>query len=382
MSRDAGAKGLKPLCFKRQFPIPRVPFTTLEDFADQYVKTNRPVVLTQVLQDDWSFGLLKERFGQDSLQFMGSYTGYGDQRLPAEDDCTVSEFVDRMLQPGSVPRYTQIRQQSGNITEKVVKALSLEQRIPSSGSAFFWISNSAGSIGLHQDPGSNNTLVQLVGRKHFVLVEPRFLSQLYVASYYGPMQDGFQYESFRSMATMDRTIDEVDLAKFPRLADAEAWCGVLEPGEVLFIPTSWFHCLTNLTPVVNVTYRNKNKARMREQLSFVAHLHLLLDYLARLPPEVRQEYTARALFELELGHFTREKFFDGPVAPPGLNGFTELQGMLSGLISQYTDKQYERELGLVPAQMVSLVLLRMGLGDHAQEFERIWDDMQADLAHF
>jgi hypothetical protein len=78
---------------------------------------------------------------------------------------------------------------------------------------------------------------------------------------------------------------EVDLARFPRFADAECFTGVLEAGEMLFIPACWPHAFEHLGAInanVNFWWRphwiELNPASLRQGL-FDAILALSSDAL-------------------------------------------------------------------------------------------------------
>jgi Cupin-like domain len=49
-------------------------------------------------------------------------------------------------------------------------------------------------------------------------------------------------------------IDAPDLEQFPQFADLKHWDCILEPGDMLFIPTEWWHYVKSLTVSFSVSF--------------------------------------------------------------------------------------------------------------------------------
>ncbi len=89
---------------------------------------------------------------------------------------------------------------------------------------------------------NDNLLSGVRGRKRLVLFHPEEIRHLYP----------------EGTASAVLNVDAPDLAWFPRFAKAVKWEGILEEGEVLFIPAMWWHNVRTLTPCygVNVFFRH------------------------------------------------------------------------------------------------------------------------------
>lgn len=85
---------------------------------------------------------------------------------------------------------------------------------------------------LHSDEG-DSTLVQLYGRKHVTLFPSRHLKNLYPFPFFSKMEPW----------VCRVNIAKPDFKKYPRLKDAldEKMCGILDEGELLYIPAQWSH---------------------------------------------------------------------------------------------------------------------------------------------
>jgi hypothetical protein len=114
------------------------------------------------------------------------------------------------------------------------------------------------TIGLHQDfLHSHAYLAQIVGQKKCVLFSPEDSAALY-----GGKVD----------------IDAPDLDQFPLFRKATAYECTLEPGELLFLPSRWWHYVVSLEKSITVNYNFFNR------VNFGAYL---TDLLQALPALVR-----------------------------------------------------------------------------------------------
>lgn len=107
-------------------------------------------------------------------------------------------------------------------------------------SARIWIGN-ASHVAPHFDV-SHNIAVAGLGRRRFTLFPPNQTANLYV----GPLDVTI---AGQPVSMVD--IRQPDLARYPRYAQVmeHALVAELEPGDALYIPTLWWHCVEALDPV-------------------------------------------------------------------------------------------------------------------------------------
>ncbi|WP_144150182.1 cupin-like domain-containing protein [Paraburkholderia sp. BCC1885] len=88
---------------------------------------------------------------------------------------------------------------------------------------------------------ANSFLAQVHGRKRVRL--------------FSPSQDEAVYalDAFNTFRPCRVDADAPDLARFPRFAEARGVDVVLEPGDLLVIPTGWFHCVWALDHVLSIS---------------------------------------------------------------------------------------------------------------------------------
>lgn len=87
---------------------------------------------------------------------------------------------------------------------------------------------------LHSDIwGTHAWMTQLQGSKRWLLFAPDQAANLH----------GLRCDPLRP-----------DLARFPGLARAAAHEGVIGPGETIFVPSGWLHCVESIGPTISLTY--------------------------------------------------------------------------------------------------------------------------------
>jgi hypothetical protein len=94
--------------------------------------------------------------------------------------------------------------------------------------------------GLHCDIASS-FLAQVRGRKKMRLFAPAQRDRLYAL------------EAFNAHQLCRVNADTPDLARFPRFAEADYADVLLEPGDLLIVPTGWYHCAWALDDVLSVS---------------------------------------------------------------------------------------------------------------------------------
>jgi hypothetical protein len=123
----------------------------------------------------------------------------------------------------------------------------------------------AGSLfHLHYDVlNSHGYLAQIVGRKLCIL--------------YPPSDSGLLYHG-------QVNPEDPDLEKFPLFSTAKAFVCILEPGEMLLIPSRWWHQIRNLEPSITMNYNFFNRTNFGAYcVSLLKALPEFLDAFERIP---------------------------------------------------------------------------------------------------
>ncbi|TBW54792.1 hypothetical protein EZI54_13060 [Marinobacter halodurans] len=95
-----------------------------------------------------------------------------------------------------------------------------------------------------KDPKKYHNLnFQIAGRKHFILAHPNQTKHLY------PMHRDM-YNDGAPTSQVD-PFGPLDFGTFPEVKKAELFEGVLEPGEMLYVPRGWWHAFYSLENTIN-----------------------------------------------------------------------------------------------------------------------------------
>jgi hypothetical protein len=250
---------------------------------------NRPVIITGALRNwramsRWTPEFFKKEFG--TLKFKIS-SQKGQQNLSCNGDLefTMAQFIDRVLesdetnpapyfrnrvlydefpslkedieplpayfQPNWLPEHYFIRY----VGDVLNRGAAIELYIGGKGGAF---------PVLHYDgAGSHAFLMQIYGRKKFIV--------------YPPEQESFLYPSPERPNLSDiNSLDQPDLEKFPLFANAVATTFIVEPGELLFVPSHWWHTTKMLTASITLSINTVNHSNWHELVNFVTRRRSLL----------------------------------------------------------------------------------------------------------
>jgi Cupin-like domain len=111
---------------------------------------------------------------------------------------------------------------------------------------------------LHYDgAGVHAFLMQIYGRKQFIV--------------YPPDQEQYLYPSpERQNLSEIRDLEHPDLNKYPLFKNAVPIKFVLEPGELLFVPSHWWHTTKMLTASITISVNVINQSNWHELVSFVS----------------------------------------------------------------------------------------------------------------
>ncbi|GJN03934.1 hypothetical protein PR202_ga21434 [Eleusine coracana subsp. coracana] len=94
---------------------------------------------------------------------------------------------------------------------------------------------------LHHDP-HHNLFAQVLGRKYF---------RLYPSSVSG---DLYPHTETMLSNTSQVDLDNIDEKEFPRTQDIEFMDGILEEGDLLYIPPKWWHYVRSLSISFSVSF--------------------------------------------------------------------------------------------------------------------------------
>ena len=256
------------------FEIERRDKLSYAEFSESYLYPNKPVVITDAIckwnaLSRWTPDFFKIEFGDlefsiDDGPKAVTYTmrQFIGRVLESTDENPAPYFRNRILydlfptlaqdieplpdyfQPNWLPE----RYLVGAVGKVLNRGAALEIYIGGKGGAF---------PELHYDGvGTHAFLMQIFGRKKFII--------------YPPEQERYLYPSpEKPNRSMVNSVDSPDLQNFPLFAEAIATTFILEPGEMLFVPSHWWHTTKMLTPSITVSINTVNRSNWHELVTYV-----------------------------------------------------------------------------------------------------------------
>jgi lysine-specific demethylase 8 len=210
-----------------------------EEFIAEYVRKNRPVILKNgapYWRERWTPIWLKERFGNREVV---AETDEKYLHEKAKKRIPLADLVDMVLS-GS----RELRLFSMSFLSQVPELLNefqehnqFESYLPGADSAqrVFWILPNGNTTVLHHDTFFDNLNVQIYGRKQFILMPPSAYKSLYVHLF------------------SESPLDPREISpEYPRFVGADLWEGIVEPGDMIFVPQFWWHFVISIGICINV----------------------------------------------------------------------------------------------------------------------------------
>lgn len=246
-------------------PVPRRANLSYADFATEYVRPNKPVVISDALQGWPAVGKWTPEFFRDR---------YSDKEFTIDGQThRLGEFVDLVLNssrenPAPYLRNEVLREKFPELVADInprlkyfgpnwmarrFRSREINKELHRGAEIEFYLGgNGRGFPVLHWDGLHTHAfLMQIYGRKQFFV--------------FGPDQTPFLYpqENSRNVSLV-KDIENPDLERFPLFANARSTTFVLEPGEMLFIPSGWWHTTRMLSPSISLSINTADRSNWRE----------------------------------------------------------------------------------------------------------------------
>lgn len=215
---------------------------TAAAFEAEFVRASRPVILRGAIGDwpamrKWSLEYFKREFGDRELPIIREKNGshYDAQRGLHYERIRLGAYCDLLAAGEPRGLYLSVRVHEalpelfGDIRQPTYTAGARWAR------SRFWMGGAGAKGPLHRDL-PENLYAQIGGRKRFFLLERRLTRMVH-------------RHSFRSGVPNYSPVDAEapDLARFPRFRGAPVLRADLEPGDLLYIPSMWWHQARSLT---------------------------------------------------------------------------------------------------------------------------------------
>jgi len=216
-----------------------------DEFVCEYASTGKPVIITDAMKGwkastKWTVDFFRSKYGHIKTEVQ-------DCKTNTSTSMTIADYMDYMsggdrdkllyLSQWPVDRNPELYKDYKipvyfpNWLERLPKKIRDKFNIIT---ALIYIGPKDTYTGLHFDAGNVTTWMAMIsGRKRFV--------------FFSPDQGDFLYDG-----AVD--IFNPDLEKFPLYANANPVEVILEPGEILYFPSRWWHQVENLEDSIAVAH--------------------------------------------------------------------------------------------------------------------------------
>ncbi len=233
--------------------IPRREKLSGADFLQDHYRTNRPVVITGMLEhfparSKWTLDYFAEKFSERMVEVQFGRDAdpqYELNSIAHKRQVPFGEYVEMVRNCGSSNDFYMTANNDSKNRESLKELWDDVGTLPEyldndpARRGFFWFGPKGTITPFHHDL-TNNFMAQIMGRKHVKLIAPCELAKVY---------------NHRHCFT-DIDAKAVDLSRFPAMADVKIHDVVLAPGEILFLPVGWWHHVEALDISVTLAATN------------------------------------------------------------------------------------------------------------------------------
>ncbi|XP_044751249.1 bifunctional peptidase and (3S)-lysyl hydroxylase Jmjd7 [Coccinella septempunctata] len=260
-------------------------------FHKDYVSKNKPLIIKNYCTDfpackKWNIEYFRKSIGSKNVTVAVTPNGYADGIalsphvednteyfvLPEEKTMTMKEFLDNLENPQ--PNYVcYIQKQNSNLNDFPEIYNHIEKGYSWASKAFgtepdslnFWMGDQRAITSMHRDPYENLYCV-IDGFKDFILISPTDLpyvpyKEFPVAQYENVTLSGYKLtpklendeKTFIKWVAVD-PLDTESVNKYPQFRKARKYQVHLEKGDMLYLPSLWFHHVTQSHGCIAVNF--------------------------------------------------------------------------------------------------------------------------------
>jgi hypothetical protein len=233
--------------------VPRVSGLTRDKFFTDVWMRNRPVIITDFLANspaykNWTFDHLAERFGDDVVEVQTKRDSDPDYEYNAKqhkEKMPMRDFVQRIKTSGPTNDFYMTCNNQSTSKSRLGELLNELTGLPKyvngvnskTHACNFWIGPKGTHTPLHHDV-CIIIHAHFHGRKRWQLIHPNYTANVYNSRH----------------VFSDIDIRDIDYDRFPMMRDVPILDVVVEEGEALFVPLSWWHAVTSLSPCISMTF--------------------------------------------------------------------------------------------------------------------------------
>jgi hypothetical protein len=222
--------------------IARIAPPSAAAFEADFVRASRPVIVRGAIADwpamgKWSLAYFRREFGDRQLPIIReqNHSHYDARRGLHYERIRFAEYCDLLADGKPHDLYMTVR-----VHEALPELFAdIGQPVYSAGAPWarsrFWLGAPGTQGPLHRDL-PENLYAQIGGRKQFLLLDRRLTRMVHRHAFHSGVPNYSPVDA-----------EQPDLSRFPRFRGAPLLRAVVEPGDLLYIPSLWWHQARSLT---------------------------------------------------------------------------------------------------------------------------------------
>lgn len=237
----------------RPAEIPRRHQLSREDFLREHYSVNQPVIITGMMENwpamqKWNLDFFKTQLGDREVEVQfgrNSDANYEINSTSHKRMMPFAEYIDLIKNTDKTNDFYMTANNDSKNRDALIELWADIVQLPEylsqqqSNRGFLWLGPAGTITPFHHDL-TNNFMAQVIGRKRLRMIPACELANVYNNKHVFTPIDG----------------RNLDLGRYPNLADAQILECVLEPGEVLFLPVGCWHFVEGLEVSATITFTN------------------------------------------------------------------------------------------------------------------------------
>lgn len=229
--------------------VERLPRISPKEFRRRFLANGTPVIIEGAVVDwplarRWSFDQFKQRYGTETIKLV-QRKGLSDDdfvdRREFSEEIGFGEFLDQVLSGGrKYMRFSPLLEKFPELRQDFDHDFFREMCGNGWGLTYQLFIGASGTYTPLHNAMTGFFFVNVFGTKRWTLIPNHYLAVL------NPSADGFGYN--HSAAEVDLS----NLEQFPGFDCIDRMEAVIQPGDILFVPSWMWHCVRNESPTIGV----------------------------------------------------------------------------------------------------------------------------------